>query len=66
MGHNLKVLPANSIVAYKGMDLQCTKCGSVFLINVDTKTADFLLSCDLEQGLRKEDPEKAKELPVLV
>ena len=66
MGHNLKAMPANNIAAYKDMDLQCTKCGCVFLINVAGMTANFLLDCDLEQGLRERDPEKAKELPILV
>ncbi len=66
VGHNLKLLPANKVAAYKDMDLQCTKCGSVFLINVAGNTADFLLDCKLEQGLRERDPEKAKELPILV
>jgi hypothetical protein len=66
MGHNLKVMPANRIVAFKDMDLQCTKCGCTFRINVTEKAANFLRSCELEQGLRERNPEGAKELPILV
>lgn len=67
MGHNLKVLPPNNIEHFKNMDLQCTKCGCVFLINVaGGNVADFLLNCKLEQELRRKDPEGAKERPILV
>ena len=66
MGHSLKVLPANNIAMYKNMDLQCAKCGAVFLINVSEGMADSFMSCEAEQELRRQNPEGAKELPILV
>ena len=66
MGHNLKALPSHKVEAYKDMDTQCTKCGAVFRIEISGEVANFLLDCELEKSLREQDPEQAKERPILV
>ena len=64
MGHDLLPLPEDHPFE-EDEALQCSKCGCTFSES-GAKVADFVLSCNLEEGLRERDPELRAERPILV